>query len=236
PGAVYPLPPQRPASRHHGRRPLAVPRRPQPGAQGDSQRTPATGPRGRLRPGAARRARPRRVRRAEGRYRTYPALPRSPRSRYPRDGLPQAGRGTVLSRDRRAHGRAALDGRPACPGGAGPTGEVVSRAMTVPHEDADKLTAKLLAGELSPEETAALRAEIDPDPDARDALARLEGVVQALRNWRQTFDALPPPVVPQLPRRRWLRYWAATAALLLAGLVAWAVLLRSRPSSTPPTD
>jgi hypothetical protein len=105
--------------------------------------------------------------------------------------------------------------------------------MTVPHEDPDKLAAKLLAGELSPEETAALRAEIDADPDARDALARLEEVVRALRTWRQTFDTLPPPVVPQLPRRRWLRFWSTAAALLVAGLVAWA-LLRSRPGSTPP--
>src|SRR5262249_12435228 len=109
--------------------------------------------------------------------------------------------------------------------------------MTVPHEDPDKLAAKLLAGELSPEETAALRAEIEVDPEARDALARMEEAVQVLRTWRQTFDALPPPVVPQLPRRRWLRFWSAAAAVLLvAGLVAWAVLLRSRPSSTPPPD
>src|SRR5262249_53489714 len=108
------------------------------------------------------------------------------RRRHARAGLPQAGRGDVVPGGRRADGPAALDGGPARSGGPGPAGETVSRAMTVPREGPDKLAVKLLAGDLTPEEAAALRREVEADPDGRAALGRLEEVIGALRTWCQS--------------------------------------------------
>jgi hypothetical protein len=103
----------------------------------------------------------------------------------------------------------------------------------VTHDDADRLAAEWLTGELPPAEAEALRRRIDADPAARQALARLEAACAALRQWREGFDRLPPPTLPHIRRRprAWTFVAAAAAVLLVAGS-AW-FFLAPRPTRPP---
>lgn len=90
--------------------------------------------------------------------------------------------------------------------------------------------SRLLSGELSPEEAARLRAQIQADPETAAAWARMQRLPHDL-------SALPLPSAPAslrdrvAPRRRWSNGWGllgwGVAGLALAGLLV--SLLRPTP-------
>ncbi|MFT5679287.1 MAG: hypothetical protein ACI8RZ_000191 [Myxococcota bacterium] len=96
-------------------------------------------------------------------------------------------------------------------------------------EHLDARWDQLAAGELSAEEAAALA---ESDPAAAIALAPLGSGFA--RRIRAELAVIPPPRVPQKPRRRWWPWLPRLVAVMAAVMVVRLGYVASTPSAEPP--